>query len=203
MAPLSPGNVSCIVSGSALFHKELASPLMLGVIASIIALVPLIHYLGKRIKRLRKYSIKLALPLTALAIVLVLSVNYITIRPGLGYGAWLNGTLLHVRFYEDKIISISICESNMTLTGIKEALSMLSIRTNGLSDPVTGIHMGYYRTYSGEKAYVIIVTSQADKALVIHSKKGYVIIALRCTGKLYKELLEARHGICGSSFTGK
>jgi len=190
------GSPACLVSGKNLFIQEATSPLQLLVIVAIMAVMIIGAYLAKRFPSLRKYPLKLAIPIAIVAIGIVLATTYISIRPGLSYGAWLNGTVLQVRFYQDDIVSVNICKSNISLVDTSEALSKLSIRTNGLSDPLSGIHMGYYRARGGDKAYVLVLAKKSAKALVIGSEKGYIIVALPCSQEMYKELTQARSTLC-------
>ena len=200
MTPSLNGTVTCLVSGSWLFWHELTSPLELGVLVLLIASIPITYFLAKRFPWLRKYSqrtmiIVVAL-LTVMGVITIVVVTYIGVRPSLSYGAWLSGSTLHVRFYEDKVVDVDICNSSMSLTSTKKALDMLSIRTNGVSDPTSGTHMGYYRTHDGRKAYVIILAHSSNKAIIINTGKAYVIIALPCTQRLYNELAAARTELC-------
>ena len=203
MTPTLNSTVVCLVNGSWLFWHELTSPLELVVVVLLIASIPITYFLAKKLPWLRKYSqrtmMMIVALLTVVAVILVVTVTYISVRPSLSYGAWLNDSILHVRFYEDKVVNINICNSSMKLTSTKKALDMLSIRTNGVSDPTSGTHMGYYRTHDGKKAYVIILAHSSNKAIIINTGKAYVIIALPCTQGLYDKLVAARTELC----TGK
>jgi len=195
--------VACLVSGSKLFWHELTSPLELGVLVVTVALVPITYFLARKFPRLRRYSLRTMVLVTTIitivAVILIVTATYISVRPSLSYGAWLNSSTLHVRFYEDKVVSLNICNSTMMLKSTKDALDMLSIRTNGISDPASGTHMGYYRTRDGGKAYVIILAHMSTKAIIINTGRAYVIIALPCTQELYNELVAAKAELC----TGK
>ena len=200
MVLLPNSTIACLVNGSWLFRHELTSPLELGVLVLLVASIPITYFLVKKLPWLRKYSQRTMTIIVALliitAIVLVVAVTYISIHPSLGYGAWLNGSTLHVRFYEDKVVSVNICNTSISLTNTKTALDMLSIRTNGISDPTSGIHMGYYRTHDKKKAYVIILAHSSSKAIIINTGKVYIVVALPCVQELYNELVAAKTRLC-------
>ncbi len=196
-----PTGISCTISGSELLSEELRSPLMILAIALDIGLlIPASFILVKRHPRLRKHLKYLVPALASVTLAIVAVSTIYAIRPGLDYGVWLNNTYINVRFYDNNTAKLDLCNTSITLTSARKALGMLSLRLNGLADPFSGIHMGYYHTTNHTSARVIIVLSSdsnKEKALVFHYQGEYVIVSLPCiTDHFYKELLYARSSIC-------
>ena len=196
------------VPGSQLFLMQMKSPLVLAVGAVTIGSAILSLILAKRLppptaRRLglgpwvTRYTKPIAVLVVALYAMIVIVATYATTRPGLDYGLFIDGANVTVRFYGDRIVSFNACRANYSVVSVDDALSMLKVRTNGLTDPTTGLYMGYYKTSDGSKAYVIVVKRLSDKALVFRLHTGdYVVVAVPGVEDAYKNLQQARKAYC-------
>ncbi|MEB3851467.1 MAG: hypothetical protein LRS49_02645 [Desulfurococcales archaeon] len=197
---------SATIAGSELFRAVLASPLVLAIGASTAAGAAALALASRRGLRIpgmpetRRAAYLLAAAIIAVYAVVVPAAAYYSARPGLDYGVWVDGANVTVRFYGTATVSFNLCNATLNLTDTQRALSMLSVRTNGLSDPTAGVHMGYYKTKSGARAYVIVYEKRAPKALVARLPDGsYVIAAVPGVESLYREVSGERPGLCGQA----
>ncbi len=194
---------SYTVSGAQLFRMEMQSPLLLAVMAAV--LIPSAALLAAVVKgwRLpgtvgsRRAMVYVIAAAMVIGVAAIPTATYIGVRPELEYGLQVSDLKATVRFYGDNVVEFNVCEATYSLTSVDEAVSMLKVRTNGLSDPATGIHMGYYKARDGSKAYVIVASKLSDKALVARLSDGsYVIVALPGIENAYKTLTSLKQTHC-------
>jgi hypothetical protein len=196
------------VPGSHIFWLTVLSPLSLAVDLITVGSVALIALIIKKLPPggrgvlrapgwARRHAWLLVLIVLVLDIAIIFTASYVTARPGLDYGIWVEGRNVTVRFYENKVIAFSVCDASFNLTSTSKALGLLRIRTNGLSDPTAGIHMGYYKTVDNHRAYVIVLEKESRHAIVFRLASGdYVVVAVPGVERAYGEL-EGAAASCG------
>ena len=198
--------VEATVPGRELVLIELGSPLVLGVIAVVIALA-LARRAGLRLPGklgLTPGAGKAFRLATLIAIAIALLVPVIVafgaVDPNYDYGVWLEDDTVTVRFYRHDTIKINVCEiESAVLLDTGEALEGLRYRVNGLSDPATGLVLGYFKTRDGRDAAVIVMGKHADKTLTILTRGGKVIlVGIPGVDRVHAELAQ-RLEACGQA----
>lgn len=64
----------------------------------------------------------------------------LTVDPCLTYGVWVEDGVIEAN--QDDVIKAGICNvTSVDLVPVERALDLLRYRVDGLSDPVTGMHM--------------------------------------------------------------
>lgn len=190
-----------VIPGSEIITLERHSPLTLAVVLFVAGMVPLAYWQARR-KGMRGTKLAAAVGGATLAAVMVVVlaalVPYTMIKPDLMYGSWLNGTTLYTRFYGTHIVKASICNATIELVPRDRLGDILSVRTNGLGDPLAHISMGYFRTRDGRRAYVVVV---GEKPVVIVDAGRYVVAVggFDNPEDFYHRLLDARARLCGKS----
>ena len=173
-----------LIPGSALLREELTSPLIIGVIALVLAFstAGFLYYRHRPGGR-TKARLSLIVGLGTLA--LLLAIFVLTIQPGVNYGITFENGRIKVVFYGSESIELSPCGSNVSLIETNKALEMLSVRTNGIADPLSGVYMGYYKTRDGAEALVIVSSESSPNALLIETGDRLVIVGVPGVEKVY------------------
>jgi len=185
-----------LARGSEINEMLSTSPIMIVLYASIFIplLAAIAYYKNKpggtaKIRLLVVALISLITTVTALSLTMVRWSAY--------YGAWLEGGEIHVRYYANDFFNVSMCNTNISLVSIDDALGMLKIRTNGIADPSSGVYMGHYRLADGSRGDVIIISRNITHVLVVSAGREKAIVGLPGVETLYKTITEARSGLCG------
>jgi hypothetical protein len=185
-----------LVKGAEIDRMLETSPLMLIVYAStIIPLIAIIVYYRSKPGGRAKARIAAATLVALIALLVV--IDLAAVHPGEYYGAWISDRTVNVKYYTDNVFSADLCKANITLVTLDKALDMLEIRTNGISDPTSNIHMGHFRLYDGSKGDVIIIGRNVEHVIVISSDGEKALVGLPGAEVFYKNLLEARLARCG------
>ncbi len=190
--------VEATVPGKELVLIELKSPLILGVIAVVIILT-LARLAGIRfLERVRftpgagRTLRLITLIVIVIALLVPIIVAFGTIDPKYDYGVWMEDNSLIVRFYRHESITINVCDiKRVDLLKTNDALDSLKYRVNGLSDPATGLIIGYFKTNDGKDSAVIVMSKHADKTLVILTDDNKVIlVGVPGVERVYAELVK-------------
>ncbi|MEB3806500.1 MAG: hypothetical protein GSR73_03190 [Desulfurococcales archaeon] len=187
---------AALVPGSQLFIAEVKSPIGI-IVEAISVFFGLVLYAYYRSKPGSRGKAKLVLVATLSALAIIPLTSYVLTRPGVDYGAVLNGTTLTVTYYGASRETFNICSVNVSLQPIDKALEILKVRTNGVADPSTGIFMGHYRTVDGRPAIVIVWKKTTTKALVVDNGKLVAIIGVKGVEDLYNAIVQAKENYCG------
>ncbi len=180
------------VQGSTLLEAQLTSPLTIGVLAAA-WLVSLAYIVSKRGSARRR----IGMLLTSLAVTVIIVGAYaFTIKPGVEYGIYLEDSTIRVVFYMDREVKYNLCQVEVELVDRDEALDMIKIRTNGISDPTTGLAAGYFKTRDGLNAYMIITGKDASKAITIRGSDSITIVGMPGVEEAYNKLREAYQSKC-------
>ncbi len=184
------------MSGAKIASILASSPLM--IVVYIVVIIPLvagiIYYRRKPEERAK--LIVLAVVLVGV-VGLIFALNYVAVNRSLEYGAWINGTKIYVRYYDNDVFMTSICKANISLLTVDQAKGLLSIRTNGISDPTVDIDMGHFRLKGGLKGDVIIIGKDTAYAVSIKVKDEEALVGLPGASSFYKEVIKVKRGACG------
>ncbi len=183
------------VQGSTLLEAQLASPLTIVVLAGA-WLVSLAYIVSKRGSARRR----IGMLLTSLAVTVIIVGAYaFTIQPGVEYGIYLEDSTIKVVFYMDREVKYDLCQVEIGLVDRGEALDIIKVRTNGISDPTTGLAAGYFKTRDGMDAYMLITGKQVQKVLVIKGSNNITIVGMPGVEEAYSKLIDAYEARCASS----
>jgi len=180
-----------VVGGGELLVALLTSPVTLGAVALVAVSAVAARVLAAR-GRLPRRRGRVAPYLAAAAVVLLVGVSVFMVRPWASYGAVLEGSTLRVAFFDGEVVEVDVCGAGVELVSVEEAVDMLALRTLGVSEPVSGIRLGYYKLVDGRDARVIIWGERADKVLVVEWEGGVVMVGLPGVEELYQEILEVK-----------
>ena len=187
---------AALVPGSQLFIAEVKSPIGI-IVEAISVFFGLVFYAYYRSRPGSRGKAKLVLVATLSALAIIPLTSYAFTRPGVDYGAVLNGTSLTVTYYGTSRETFNICNVNVSLQPLDKALEILKVRTNGVADPSTGLYMGHYRTVDGRPAIVIVWKKTTSKALVVDNGKLVAIIGVKGVDNLYNAIIQAKENHCG------
>ncbi len=180
------------VQGSTLLEAQLTSPLTIVVLAAA-WLVSLAYIVSKRGSARRR----IGMLLTSLAVTVIIVGAYaFTIKPSVEYGIYLEDSIIKVVFYMDREVKYNLCQVEVGLVDKEEALDMIKIRTNGISDPTTGLAAGYFKTKDGLSAYMIITGKDVSKAITIRGPDGITIVGMPGAEEAYDKLKMAYESQC-------
>ncbi|BES81623.1 hypothetical protein [Pyrodictium abyssi] len=112
------------------------------------------------------------------------------------YGVVLDGHTLRIRFYEDRTVSLDICNTSVSLVPLEKAREMVTLRVNGVDDPLGGVHAGYYRLASGQGEAMVLVAGGTEEAMVMTGDGKTVIIGLPCIDECFQEITRLKEEIC-------
>ncbi len=185
---------SLLIKGSEIFSLEIKSPIM--IIVYVATIVPMfIAVLYFRAKG-RRGQAKVVVAVLVAVLLLVVGLQFFLVNRSLYYGAWINGTTIHVRYYDDDVFSANVCEANLSIVSVKSALNLLSIRTNGIADPTSGLYMGHYKLNNGDKGDVIVISSRSTKAIIIKVKGEEAIVGLPGAQNFYNYVISLKEKRC-------
>lgn len=181
-----------LVRGSTLLRQELESPIIAGII--IFSWAALI--IGIKVKKASRARKILAIVILSATTAAVIAALVYTFNPSRTYGVIVEDHTLKAHFYMDDTIAFNLCNSTIKLTTRENATSTLAIRTNGLADPTTGILAGYFKTKTGEQAYVLVTGKQVGEALIVSSDGRILIVGMPGIEDFYKQVLDYRNSTC-------
>ena len=187
--------VSLTMSGAKIASLLASSPLMIVVYIAVIApLVAGIFYYRKKPGE-RAKLIVLAVVLVGV-VGLIFALNYVTVNRSLNYGAWVNGSKIYVRYYDNDIFVVNVCQANISLLTKEQAKSLLSIRTNGISDPTVDVNMGHFRLKNGLKGDVLIIGKSTKYVVAIRAKNEEALVGLPGVKNFYAKLMTLKNMLC-------
>ncbi len=181
-----------LVRGSTLLRQELESPIIAGII--IFSWAALI--IGIKVKKASRAKKILAIAILSATTAAVIGGLAYTFNPSKSYGVIVEDHTIKAHFYMDDTIAFDLCNSTIKLTARENATSALAIRTNGLADPTTGILAGYFKTKTGEQAYVLITGKQVKEALIVSSDGRLLIVGIPGIKDFYKQVLDYMNTTC-------
>ncbi|MCE4599984.1 MAG: hypothetical protein F7C38_00250 [Desulfurococcales archaeon] len=188
--------LALVIKGSEINLMSATSPLMITVYAA--TMLPLIglalYYRGKPGGRAK---VKLLLVALIAVAVIYLGVSLATAQWNKYYGVWVEDETIHARYYGGSTFEGDLCRVNITLTTVDHARKLLSIRTNGVSDPSLRLYMGHFKLKDGSKGDVLIIGKKADGVIIISKEGEKLLVGLPGTGDFYHKLVELRGKICG------
>ena len=188
--------LALLVKGSVIDSMSLKSPLMIMVYA--ITYLPLIFvYLYYKDKPGGKAKIRVLVAVLVAVSAILVAVNFTLVSWNKYYGAWVNGTTIYVRYYDDDVFKVNLCKANISLATKRQAEDMLSIRTNGISDPSIDLNVGHFRLRDGSKGDVLILGSRADYVVVISTSREKALVGLPGAREFYEKLVTLRSQTCG------
>ncbi|MCE4600883.1 MAG: hypothetical protein F7C38_04880 [Desulfurococcales archaeon] len=185
-------STALLVSGTDLVKIELASKLILGVLALLWISV----IIGVKVRRIGRAKRILAILFAVIATLTVMGGLIYIFRPGTQYGVWIEDDEVLVRFYADGTVAYNICDSNITLLPVDSVDKLLSIRTNGIADPSTGLYAGYFKASNGLEAYVLVHKAATDHVLAISNGDTMALIGLKGVEDIYRELALVQDNSC-------
>ncbi len=112
------------------------------------------------------------------------------------YGITINGANATIRFYEDKTLTINICNSTIKLLDASEARKLLRVRVDGLEDPLGGVYVGYYKPRKGGGRIAVLVLEDTDKVLYLEQNGKKALIGLPCVEEYYQEIMRIKEANC-------
>jgi len=188
---------SLVVKGSKIIVELAKSPI--SIIVYLVIILTLIgtyrYYRGKPGGRAK---IKLTI-ISLIAVIIILAAIPLTmISWSENYGVWVEGKTIYVRYYNDDIFKADLCTSNLSLISTSKARKMLSIRTNGVSDPFTHIDIGHFKLRDGSKGDVIILDNNSNYVLLIAKDNEKALVSLKGIETFYNKLVSLRQSLCGS-----
>ncbi len=193
--PPANASISLTVKGSEIDIALMKSPLMI-----IVFLIIILTFIGTYYYYRNKPKGGAKIKLTGIAIIAVLiillAIPLAAISWDKEYGLWVNNKTIYVRYYDNDVFKANICNSNITLVKIGKAINMLSIRTNGITDPTSNIRIGHYKLNDGSKGDVIILGKTTDYAIIIDNGREKAIIGLNNTKEFYNELTKLINTTC-------
>ncbi|MEB3806042.1 MAG: hypothetical protein GSR73_00785 [Desulfurococcales archaeon] len=188
--------LALVMKGSKINLMLATSPLMITVYA--VTILPLIglalYYRGKPGGNAKAKLLAIAL----IAVVIIyLGVSLATAQWNNYYGVWVEDETIRARYYGGSTFEGSLCKVNITLTTVDQARKLLSIRTNGVSDPSLKLYMGHFKLKDGSKGDILILGEEADGVIIISKEGEKLLVGLPGTRDFYHELVELRGKVCG------
>ena len=190
---------SLTMSGAKIASILASSPLMIVVYIVVVAplVAGIIYYRRKRPEERTKLVVLVVVLVGVIG--LIFAINYFAVNRGLNYGVWINGSRIYVRYYDNDIFVANICQANITLLTKEQAINLLSIRTNGISDPTVGVDMGHFELKGGLKGDVLIIGKNTKYVVTIRVKNEEALIGLPGAKNFYVNLIALRNKLCSKT----
>lgn len=184
-------DIECIISSQQIVERLYTGHLVTAIVTVILVVAWL--YTRRRVKSKAAVD-AVMLSVLVPVILLMIAVNYACWSGD--YGITINGTNATIRFYEDKTLTINICNATIKLLDASEARKLLRARVDALADPLGGVYAGYYKPRKGGGRIAVLLLEDTDKALYLEQNSKKALIGLPCIEEYYQEIMRIKEANC-------